>query len=291
MKKLILICTLFTTVSAQNRTEQKLLETVQQMLRQDGRVVFSELYNSPDISAEERSFLGRLYEIVFSIPAFLQAEYKSTGRIPSIDEMADHFQISRQSVLLLLNVLEADARVPELFVRDSVSGEISSLNLELIDRFIQQNGGSVRILQWEGTRLPEFELSTLDNSKLTREQLLGHNSLLYFWFTGCPPCVKIAPTLAELDAKYRSTGFKFYGFNADDVLEIGTTNESRRTYLRKQGIRFVNANLDSTAREAFGNVNVYPTLFFVDKDGIIFRHLVNFQTRATLVEVMEQMLE
>jgi thiol-disulfide isomerase/thioredoxin len=261
------------------------------MLEVEGKVTFSTLYNSPEFSSEERNFLGRLYEIAFAIPAFLRDRYKGTSSIPSIDEIADHFSISKQSVLLLLAVLEKDLRVPDLYRRDSRTGEISSLNVEIIEGFLQRKGGEVRITRWEGMSLPEFQVSTLDNDLLTKDQVLGQNSLIYFWFTGCPPCVKIAPILADLAAKYQSSGFRFYGLNADDVLEIGTTNESRRSYLDKQGIRFVNANLNNDAREAFGNVNVYPTLFFVDKDGIIVRHLVNFQTWATLVEVIEQMLE
>ena len=139
--------------------------------------------------------------------------------------------------------------------------------------------------------LPDFRLQTLHGNQLTRDQLTGKNALIYFWFTGCPPCVKIAPILAELSSKYPSSQIGFYGFNADDLLEIGTSNDSRLKYLRKQGIRFVNANLDSVAREAFGNIKVYPTLFLVNKQGKIVRHLVNFQTRATLIEAIEQTLE
>jgi thiol-disulfide isomerase/thioredoxin len=244
-----------------------------------------------DFSPEERQLLGRLYEIVFAIPDFLRDQYRSSGEIPTNAEMADHFGVSEQSILLLLDVLESDSRVPELYSREPQSGQISSLNMELIERFLEQKGGRVKVTQWEGMTLPDFEVKTLQDEVLARDQILGQNSLIYFWFTGCPPCVRIAPILAELAEKYESLGFRFYGLNADDVLEIGTDNKSRRSYLHKQGIHFLNGNLDSTTREAFGNVNVYPTLFFVNKDGIIVHHLVNFQNRSTLIEVIEQMLE
>jgi hypothetical protein len=61
--------------------------------------------------------------------------------------------------------------------------------------------------------------------------------------------------------------------------------------VRKQGIRFANANLSPSARKAFGNINVYPTLFFVDSEGTIYRHLVNFQSKEKLVAIMEEMLD
>jgi thiol-disulfide isomerase/thioredoxin len=259
------------------------------MLRESGRVTFSSLYNNLEFSSEKRQYLGRLYEVLFSVPAVLRDEFQSTGEIPTASKVADHFGISKEAMLLLLEVLESDSRVPELYTRDAGTGEITSLNLELIEAFIQHRGGKVKITRWEGTSVPDFQVRTLDGELLTKDQLLGRNYLIYFWFTGCPPCVKIAPILADLAKDYRSSEIEFYGLNADDLLELGTTNESRRSYLYKQGIHFLNANLDSSTREAFGNVNVYPTLFFVDKHGIIVRHLVNFQSRETLVEVLEQM--
>jgi thiol-disulfide isomerase/thioredoxin len=291
MKQLILIFFFCTSAFGQNSVEQRVLQAVQEMMRAEGKVTFSKLYNSPELSPEEREFLGHLYETAFAIPAFLRDQYRASQRIPSTTQIADHFGISRQSVLLLLGVLESDSRVPNLYDRDPGRGEITTLHLERIEQFLRKKGGEVRITKWEGMDLPDFRLQTLRGSQLTRDQISGQSALIYFWFTGCPPCVKIAPILAELSRKYPSSQIGFYGFNADDLLEIGTTNDSRLKYLRKQGIRFVNANLDSVTREAFGNIKVYPTLFLVDKQGKIVRHLVNLQTRATLVEAIEQTLE
>jgi len=291
MKQLILISFLLTSALSQDSVEQAVLEAVQEMIRTESKVTFSKLYNSPELSSDEKAFLGRLYETAFAIPDFLRVQYKSTQRIPSTNEIAAHFKISRPAVILLLGVLESDSRVPDLFVREPRSGEITSLHLDSIELLMKRNGGEVRITKWEGMDLPQFQARTLNGGLLTKDLLMGRNSLMYFWFTGCPPCVKIAPILAELSAEYPSSQLSFYGFNADDLLEIGTTNESRQRYLLKQGIRFVNANLDGTTREKFGNIKVYPTLFLVDKNGKIVRHLVNFQTRATLVEAIEQVLK
>lgn len=291
MRQLILFTFLLANVLGEVSVESQVQETVRRMLRESGKVTFSDLYNDSELSSEERRYLGRLYEVLFAIPAFLRDQYRDTETIPTTSSMADHFGISQQSILLLLEVLESDSRVPDLYNRNPGTGEIVSLNLDLIEGFLKRRGGKVRITEWEGMRLPDFQVTTLDDKVLAKNDLLGQNLIIYFWFTGCPPCVQIAPILAALAEKYESAGIQFYGLNADDVLEIGTTNESRLSYLQKQGLRFPNANLDSATREAFGNVNVYPTLFFVDKDGIIVRHLVNFQTQATLTEVIEGMLE
>ena len=47
------------------------------MQSDDGTVIFSELYNDDRFSSEEKAFLGRLYEIFFQIPLFLESEYES----------------------------------------------------------------------------------------------------------------------------------------------------------------------------------------------------------------------
>jgi thiol-disulfide isomerase/thioredoxin len=291
MKRIILALFVTAALAAQSSVERRVLQTVQEIFREDGRVSFSDLYNSERFSADEKTFLGRLYEIFFAIPGLLKSEFEATGSIPSRAQIADSFGISAHSVNLLLGVMEADSRVPTLFDRSPDTGEITALRIETIEAFLASKGGEVKLTQWEGQLLPAFEAATLDGDTISSKDLSGQNTLIYFWFTGCPPCVRIAPILAELDQTYRSSGFQFVGLNADDLLEIGTTNEARREYLAKQGIEFLNANVDAEIRSKFGNINVYPTLFLVDKGGTVVGHFLNFQSRETLAAAIEGMLQ
>ena len=251
-------------------------------------MTFSSLHNDPRFSEDERLFLERLYEILFAIPGFLQEQYELQGSVPSRDQIAQQFALSRNSVTLLLMVLETDPRMPKLFHRDAGTGEIVSLESERIEAFVQRRG-KVQLTGWEGRKLPQFEVTTLTGKRLNSDQLLGQNALLYFWFTGCPPCVRIAPILADLAKEYEGPGFKFIGLNADEVLEIDTTRESRLSYLAGQDIQFENADLNAATRAVFGSINIYPTLFFVDREGVVFRRLVNFQSRETLAAVIDAM--
>jgi thiol-disulfide isomerase/thioredoxin len=279
----------FSLILAQTPVERSVLSTVQEIFkREKGQITFSSLINSPEFSDEEKEFIGRLYEILFAIPAYLKTE-NELGSIPTRQGIASQFAVSPYSIELLLKVLETDRRIPPLFIR-SESGEITSLNSENIDQFLASRGGNIKFTGWEGNPVPSFSLRTFDGKEYNDSDLKGKNSLIYFWFTGCPPCVKIAPILAELSQKYQPKGFNFIGINADDVLDLGTSIESRKTYLSKVGIDFTALNLSDEVRKNFGTINVYPILFFVSKDGIIYKRLVNFQTRETLVETMESML-
>ena len=261
------------------------------MIERDGTVIFSQLYNDDRFSSEERAFLGRLYEIFFQIPFFLKSEYENMGDIPTRSHIAAGFGISPQAVDLLLTVMESDFRVPTLFERDSLSREIESLQLGNIEAFIQSRGSEVKVTQWEGQTLPEFELNSFQDEKITSHDLTERSTLIYFWFTGCPPCIRIAPTLAELDRRYSASNFRVIGFNADQVIGIHATDQQRKAYLQESNLHFVNVHLDQATWEAFGNINVFPTLFFVSSDGTIFRHMINYQDRETLESIIEALTQ
>ncbi|MDA2925170.1 TlpA family protein disulfide reductase [Acidobacteria bacterium AH-259-L09] len=287
---LILMTPLLAPLLAQSSIERKVLETIQKMIRRDGRVIFSDLYNSEEFNTQEKAFLGRLYETFFRVPAFLKSEYESSGKIPTRQEIAAGLGISPQAVDLLLTVIELDPRVPPLFERNPQSKEIESLKLDNIEAFIRSQGTEVKITQWEGNPLPAFELMSFQGKKISHQDLAGKNLLIYFWFTGCPPCVRIAPILADLERRYSRSNFQVIGFNADRILGLDTTDREREDYLRKHELNFANIHLDRATRKAFGNVNVFPTLFLVRTDGTIFRHLVNFQNRETLERIIAELI-
>lgn len=97
MRKILFILIPFWLASllAQSAAEEKVLQSVRQMIESEGTVIFSQLYNDDRFNSEERAFLGRLYEIFFQIPAFLKSEYESTGGDP--DPAPHRFRFWHQS--------------------------------------------------------------------------------------------------------------------------------------------------------------------------------------------------
>ena len=291
MRKFTFLLFLITPLLAQSAVEKRVLERVQNMIRQDGQVTFSNLHNSEDLSEAAKLFVGRLYEIFFQIPAFLKVEYESIQRVPTIKEIAASFGITRQSVTLLLSVMKSDRRMPNLFSRDPATGEIESLRLNQIEAFIASRGTNIKITQWELQPLPQFKMLGFQGEMLRSTDLIGKSTLLYFWFTGCPPCVRIAPILEDLNNRYQNTNFQVIGVNADRVLSLNTTDQARRSYLENHHLNFANVHLNKSARDAFGTIQVFPTLFFVSSDGTIRHHLINFQNRKILDELTQKLLE
>ena len=126
---------------------------------------------------------------------------------------------------------------------------------------------------------------------LASEALAGTPHLLYFWFTGCPPCVRTSPLLGELDRAYAAKGFRIVALNADRVLELPYTDEDQAAYARKHGWAFAVGHMTAEAQEAYGAVSVFPTMFFVDRKGTVVRHFVNFQEKATLEEAIRMAMQ
>ena len=102
-------------------------------------VLVTDLYNNVFTTPEEQQAVKRLYDALFELPAFVAMTQIDTGKIPSNKEITSHFNFQVPGTTeVLLRVLESDPRVPRFFERDSSTGEITAVNVDVIrnaDRF------------------------------------------------------------------------------------------------------------------------------------------------------------
>ena len=280
---------LLTLGPAPEQVEQAVLTKIQGMLRQGTGVSFSELQNDPHFSNQEKEFIGKLFEVLFRIPAFVESELERTGQPPKRAQIGERFGVGVPSIELLLTVMEIDRRVPRMFDRDR-AGEITRVHRQGLAAFLQRHGNPVRVTGWEGKPAPGFDLLTLEGKRLSSGSLRGSNALLYFWFTGCPPCSRISPILESLHQRYENDRLQVVGLNADRILELTVNDRERIEYLKKHGVSFPNVHLTPAAHEAFGNVNVFPTLFLLDSSGTVVRRLINYQSQETMDQVVSELV-
>lgn len=269
--------------------EKGVLTKIQGLLGQGAEISFSQLQNDPHFDQQEKEFIGRLFEILFRIPAFVEGELKRTGEPPKRTQIGDRFGVSVQSIELLLTVMEIDRRVPRMFDRDQ-TGEITRVHRAGLAAFLERHGAPVRVTGWEGKPAPEFDLLTLEGKRLSSGSLRGSNVLLYFWFTGCPPCTRISPILESIHQRYGNDRLRVVGVNADRVLELTVNDQQRIEYLKKHGVSFPNLHLTPATHKAFGNINVFPTLFLLDSSGTVIRRLINYQSQEAMDEVVSELV-
>jgi thiol-disulfide isomerase/thioredoxin len=238
---------------------------------------------------EEQAALSRLFNTFFKVPITVAQIYSKTNKIPTLRELADQFQFRVPGEMdVVLRVMEADPRVPRFMTRDPRTGEITSVDVAAIKadpnfgRMIERS-----IAGWEGRTAPGFAIKSFSGSDLSSATLNGQPHLIYFWFTNCPPCVQSTPLLVALNAKYAAQGFKMVGANADHVLELPYSDAVRADFLKKQGVTFTEGHLTPQMQLDYGGVSVFPTMFFVNRKGVIVKQMVSFQDKATLESAIQ----
>ena len=273
--------------------EARVVEYLKVNVKPGQPVVVSELYNTVFTGPEERAALNRLFNTFFKMPLYMAQHQKAAGKPPTLAEISEQFRfLVPGQADVMLRVMESDPRMPKFIARDPATGEITSVDVEKILAHPKFGKALERtITGWEGRPAPAFSVTTYDGKPLTSEALAGKPHLIYFWFTGCPPCVRTSPLLAELGRAYAAKGFEIVGLNADRVLEVPTTDEDRAAYARKSALPFTLADMTPEAQEAYGAVSVFPTLFFVDRKGTVVKQLVNFQEKAVLEGAIQLALQ
>jgi thiol-disulfide isomerase/thioredoxin len=273
--------------------EARVVEYLKANVKPGQPVVVSDLYNNVFTGPDERAVLNRLFNTFFKMPLYLAQHVAAAGKPPTLREVSEqfHFEVPGEADVML-RIMESDPRMPRFITRDAATGEITKVDVDAImanPRFAKALERT--ITGWEGRPAPAFATTTDDGQAVTSESLAGQPHLLYFWFTGCPPCMRTAPLLAELDREFAAQGLRIVALNADRVLELPYTDEDRAAYAKKEGWTFTLARMSPQVQEAYGAVSVFPTLFFVNRNGTVVRQFVNFQDKETLERASRVALE
>lgn len=270
--------------------EERIIGFLKTHLKPGQAVLITELHQR-FTEPEERRVLSRLYNIFFKVPHFVAQYYAAHGKPPRLREIAEQFNLRIEGeVDVILRIVEYDRRVPRFFERDPDSGEIALVDLERIKADPRFNKVVERsIAGWEGKQAPQFTMRLLDGDQLSLDSSQG-TRLVYFWFTHCPPCVKITPHLVSLQEQFGPQDFTVISLNADRVLDLGYPDSERAAYLDKHKINFPVGHLTAEVQEAYGGIQLFPSLFLVDREGLIRHHFVNYQDQATLEKAIRSVL-
>lgn len=276
---------------AQIDPEARILSYIREHLKVGQPVEITQLYNQVFTQPDERKALNKLYNAFFRIPMFIARYQEKFSQPPSLEIIAQQFALnSPQEADTLLRIMESDPRVPKFITRDPKTGEITRVDVEKIrsdPRFGQ--GAAHRLGGWRGIAAPAFDLAQLDaDTRISSAELSGKVVLLYVWFTGCPPCMKETPALVNLQQEFTSQGFTVLGANADGMLGLSTSATAHRRYLQEEKISFPVARWTREANQAYGSVSIYPSLFLIDRKGVIAGHWVGYTTPAVLLQAVRK---
>jgi peroxiredoxin len=135
-------------------------------------------------------------------------------------------------------------------------------------------GGEILRLDKVGARAPGFGRLTPVSGQVpaSLDDLRGKVVVLDFWMTACAACRFTGPRLSALQAKLGAQGLVVVGITDDPVDDAARVAAS-------YGMRFAVGTDESFATQRAFGVTAYPTVFVVDKRGIVRDVLVGFEPR------------
>jgi peroxiredoxin len=135
---------------------------------------------------------------------------------------------------------------------------------------------------WEGKPAMDATLPRLSGGGLHISDFRGKVVLLEVWFTGCPPCMQEAPALSSLNSELSARGLVIVGANADRILGLDYTDSVRQRYVQEHHVSYPIANWTKESDQAYGGISIFPTLFLIDRRGIIRDHWIGYAQPGTL---------
>ena len=132
--------------------------------------------------------------------------------------------------------------------------------------------------------MPEFEIDGLDSTTITHEKFKDKILIVSFWATWCPPCRKELPHMNEVYHQYKE----------DEEVEIIVVSTDKDKFLvppfiSENGFDFPVYYADGL-NTAFG-VKGIPTLFVIDKQGLIRYKKVGFSEGEEFEKIMSWYIE
>jgi peroxiredoxin len=115
----------------------------------------------------------------------------------------------------------------------------------------------------EGQPVPAYETRLLDGTTLSAAALNGKVVLVVFWATWCPSCQKELPELQKLYDRHRARGLEILAISVD--ADRYTVEE----FWKDHEYGFPVAMRTQAHTQAFGPVRATPTLFVIDRQGVL----------------------
>jgi peroxiredoxin len=117
---------------------------------------------------------------------------------------------------------------------------------------------------------PDVRFVTLSGQNLSTADLRGKVVLVNFWATSCVACVEEMPQIVEAWKKFSPRGY--------ETIAVAMSYDHPNLvadFAQKRALPFqVALDADGAVAQGFGNVNVTPTTFLLDRRGrIVKRYL------------------
>jgi peroxiredoxin len=133
---------------------------------------------------------------------------------------------------------------------------------------------------------PQFSYTLLDGTRANTQALRGKVVLVNFWATSCVSCVQEMPELVATHRKFAPRGYETLAvaMSYDPPAYVAQFAQSRQLPF---GVVIDNTG---AIAQGFGNVQLTPTTFLIDKRGAIVKRFVGEPNFADLHKLVDKLL-
>uniref|UniRef100_A0A7C3YZX3 TlpA family protein disulfide reductase n=1 Tax=Desulfobacca acetoxidans TaxID=60893 RepID=A0A7C3YZX3_9BACT len=138
---------------------------------------------------------------------------------------------------------------------------------------------------WAGERAADFTLpSVLDGKEYSLSQFRGQVVMVNFFTFFCGPCREEMPYLNQIYQENKGRGYVTLGIG------LGSDPTQPRFLVKQLNLDYpVLVGNDKVAKD-YGNVEVVPTTFIIDRQGNIAHKIVGTRSKADFEKMIRQLM-
>jgi thiol-disulfide isomerase/thioredoxin len=138
-----------------------------------------------------------------------------------------------------------------------------------------------------GKPAPSFTLASPEGKRISLADYKGKAVQINFWATWCGPCRIETPWLVELRKQYSPKGFEILAVSVDeldkdDPKALAKDKAGIAKGAEKLGIDYPVLIDGDSISKPYGEVEVYPTSFFIDRNGTVVSASFGLTSKAEL---------
>jgi len=155
----------------------------------------------------------------------------------------------------------------------------------LAPRLVKYKPANVITSDPKGQVAPDFALKDINGKTVRLSDFKGKVIVLNFWATWCPPCKTEMPWLVDLENKYRAQGIEIVGVALDEA-----PPKEIASFAREMQLNYPVLIGDDNTSDAYGDVQMLPTTFYIGRDGKIVSRVVGLVGQREIEDSMKQAL-
>ena len=136
---------------------------------------------------------------------------------------------------------------------------------------------------------PDFQVTRFDGADFVLSEQIGRSAVvLNFWYPTCPPCRAEMPAFESAWQRLNGEGVQFLGLFVPQGFD---SEQDARDFVNELGLTYGFAT-DEGAKVALAyKLQYFPTTFFIDKTGRIFKEEISTLDEDSIVRIVREMTQ